>query len=154
MVIERTFIIIKPDGVQRGLIGEILQRFERRGFKITAMKFMRITEELANKHYAEHVGKKFYQSLLNYITSGPVVVAIIESLDAVQQVRKMVGSTLPTEAAIGTIRADYGQELPVNVIHASDSASSAEREIALYFKPEEIVEYDLDVLKWILAFEK
>ena len=153
MKIDRTFIIVKPDGVQRGLIGEVLSRFERRGMKIVAMKMMNITEEMAEKHYHEHVGKKFYPRLLRYITSGPVVVAVIEGLDAVQQVRKMVGSTLPSEAAIGTIRADYGQELPLNIIHASDSSASADRETKLYFNQKEILSYELDMEKWILSFE-
>lgn len=153
MKIDRTFIIIKPDGVQRGLIGEVLRRFERRGMKIVALKMIKITEEMAEKHYHEHAGKKFYARLLRYITSGPVVVAVIEGLDAVQQVRKMVGSTLPSEAAVGTIRADYGQELPLNIIHASDSSASADRETKLYFSPKEILTYELDLEKWVLSFE-
>lgn len=153
MKIDRTFIMIKPDGVQRGLIGEIISRFERRGMKIVAMKMIRITEEMAEKHYKEHAGKKFYPRLLRYITSGPVVVAVIEGLDAVQQVRKMVGSTLPSEAAVGTLRADYGQELPLNIIHASDSGASVERETKLYFSSKEIMDYELDMEKWILSFE-
>ncbi|HDS30904.1 MAG TPA: nucleoside-diphosphate kinase [Firmicutes bacterium] len=150
---DRTFIMIKPDGIQRGLVGEIIHRFEMRGMKIVALKLMKISEELAQKHYAEHVGKKFFPTLLKYITSAPVIVAIIEGLDAVQQVRKMVGSTLPSEAAVGTIRHDYGQELPLNVIHASDSHSSAEREIGLYFDDDEILEYELDEYKWVFSFQ-
>jgi nucleoside-diphosphate kinase len=153
MRIDRTFIMLKPDAIQRGLIGEIFQRFEKRGMKIVAMKLIQISEELAEKHYKEHVGKKFYPRLLRYITSGPVVVAIIEALDSVQQVRKMAGSTLPSEAAIGTIRADYGQELPLNIIHSSDSVDSAEREIKLYFNESEILNYELDIKNWILSFE-
>jgi len=153
MPIEKTFIIIKPDGVQRQAVGEILSRFERRGFKIVAMKLIRITEEMASVHYAEHIGKNFYPSLLKYITSGPVVVAVLEALDAVNQVRRMVGATDPLKAEPGTIRADYAQELPANVIHASDSITSAEREIGLYFKPHELIEYELDIQKWLLSFE-
>jgi len=145
--------MLKPDAVQRGLIGEIIQRFEKRGMKIVALKFIQIDEELAEKHYAEHAGKKFYPRLLRYITSGPVVVAVIEALDAVQQIRKISGSTLPTEAAVGTIRADYGQELPLNIIHSSDSIDSAKREIKLYFKDHELLNYELDMTKWILSFE-
>lgn len=153
MQIDRTFIMLKPDAVQRGLIGEIIRRFEKRGMKIVAMKLIQIDEELAEKHYAEHTGKKFYPRLLRYITSGPVVVAVIEALDAVQQIRKISGSTLPTEAAVGTIRADYGQELPLNIIHSSDSIDSARREIKLYFKDHELLNYELDMTKWILSFE-
>ncbi len=153
MKVSRTFIMIKPDAVQRGLIGEIVQRFERRGMKIAALKMIRISEELAEKHYAEHVGKKFYQRLLRYITSGPVVVGVIEGLDAIQQVRRMVGSTLPSEADIGTIRADYGQELPLNIIHASDSSDSARREMNIYFDPSEVLDYELDTEKWVLSVE-
>ncbi len=153
MRIDRTFIMLKPDAIQRGLAGEILSRFEKRGMKIVAMKLIRVTEELAEVHYAEHVGKKFYAKLLSYITSGPVIVAVIEGLDAVQQVRKMAGSTLPTEADVGTIRADYGQELPMNVIHASDSTSTAAREIEIYFKPEELIDYELDLKDWVLSFQ-
>lgn len=145
--------MIKPDGVQRGLVGEILTRFEKRGMKIVALKMVNVTEELAQRHYAEHVGKKFYPALLKYITSAPVVVGVIEGLDAVQQVRKMVGSTLPSEAAVGTIRHDYGQELPLNVIHASDSQPGAEREIALYFSENEIIDYELSEYKWIFSLQ-
>ena len=153
MRIDRTFIMLKPDAIQRGIAGELISRFEMRGMKIVAMKLIMVTEELAEIHYEEHVGKKFYARLLRYITSGPVIVAVIEGLDAVQQVRKMVGSTLPTEAAIGTIRADYGQELPMNVIHASDSTTTAAREIGIYFKPEELIDYELDMKNWVLSFE-
>jgi len=152
MKIQRTFIMLKPDAVQRGLVGEVLQRFEKRVMKIVAMKMIRVTEELAEKHYAEHVGKKFYPELLRYITSGPIIVAVIEGRDAVQQVRKMIGSTLPSEAAIGTVRADYGQELPLNIIHASDSSESAKREIGLYFNKSELLDYTLDYEKWVLAY--
>ncbi len=146
--------MIKPDGVQRCLIGEILQRFEKRGMKITAMKLIRISREMAERHYAEHEGKKFYPRLLSYITSGPVVIAVVEGLYAVQQVRKMVGSTVPSEAEPGTIRHEYGQELPLNIIHASDSPESAEREIGLYFDEHEILSYELDIQKWILGFDE
>ncbi len=145
--------MIKPDGVQRQLIGEIIQRFEKRGMKIIALKLLQIDEDLAEKHYKDHVGKKFYQRLMRYITSGPVVVAVIEGLDAIQQVRRMVGSTLPSEAAIGTIRADYGQELPLNIIHASDSSDSARREMSLYFEPSEILEYKLYIDRWIFSLD-
>ena len=151
MKIERTFVMIKPDGVQRGLVGEVLGRFEKRGMKIVAMKLITISRELAEKHYAEHVGKDFYPPLLKYITEGPVVVTVIEGLDAIQQIRKMVGATQPYEAAVGTIRGDFAQDLPMNIIHASDSPESADREIGLYFNENEIHNYDLDSHKWVFS---
>ncbi len=153
MRIDRTFVMIKPDAVQRGLVGEILHRFERRGMKIVAMKMVKINDDMAATHYAEHQGKKFYERLMRYITSGPVIVLVVEALDAVQQVRRMVGSTLPSEAEVGTIRADYAQELPLNIIHASDSTSSAQKEIELYFSEDEVLDYELSLRNWILSFE-
>jgi len=153
MSMERTFIAIKPDGVQRGLVGEVLRRFESRGMKIVALKLMRISPKLAEEHYAEHKGKDFYDRLMRYVTSGPVVAAVIECPGAIDMVRKMVGATVPAEAAPGTIRGDFGLELPLNIVHASDSPASAEREIKLYFTPEEILSYDLDAGKWIHSFD-
>nr|3VVT_A Chain A, Nucleoside diphosphate kinase [synthetic construct]3VVT_B Chain B, Nucleoside diphosphate kinase [synthetic construct] len=138
---ERTFVMIKPDGVQRGLIGEIISRFERKGLKIVAMKMMRISREMAEKHYAEHREKPFFSALVDYITSGPVVAMVLEGKNAVEVVRKMVGATNPKEAAPGTIRGDFGLDVGKNVIHASDSPESAEREISLFFKDEELVEW-------------
>ena len=151
MKTERTFVMIKPDGVQRGLVGEVLGRFEKRSMKIVAMKLITISSELAEKHYAEHIGKDFYPSLLEYITAGPVVVTVIEGLDAIQQVRKMVGATQPSKADVGTIRGDFAQDLPMNIIHASDSPASAEREIGLYFTENDIHPYDLDSHKWVFS---
>ncbi len=138
---ERTFVMIKPDGVQRRLIGEIISRLEKKGLKIVAMKMLNISKDLAERHYAEHKEKPFFQSLVDYITSGPVVAMVVEGKNAVKVVRTLVGATNPQEALPGTIRGDFGMDIGRNVIHASDSLESAEREISLFFKPEEIVEY-------------
>ena len=135
---ERTFVAIKPDGVKRGIIGRIIERFEDKGFKIVAMKLLQVTPELAAKHYAEHEGKPFYKRLVHYITSGPIVAMVIEGYDAVESVRHIVGATSPIKADVGTIRADFAQIMEYNVVHASDSIESANREISIYFKPEEI----------------
>jgi len=135
---ERTFIAVKPDGVKRGLVGNIIERFERKGYKIIAMKMLQPTLEIAAKHYAEHVGKPFYNRLINYITSGPIVAMVVEGDNVVKGTRHIMGSTKPDEAEVGTIRADYAQTMEYNVVHGSDSVESAEREIAIYFKPEEI----------------
>ena len=135
---ERTFVAIKPDGVKRGIIGRIIERFEDKGFKIVAMKLLQVTPELAAKHYAEHEGKPFYKRLVHYITSGPIVAMVIEGYDAVESVRHIVGATSPIKADVGTIRADFAQIMEYNVVHASDSIDSANREISIYFKPEEI----------------
>ncbi|PSQ56948.1 nucleoside-diphosphate kinase [Halobacteriales archaeon SW_8_68_21] len=141
---ERTFVMIKPDGVQRGLIGEIVSRFEDRGLKLVGAKFMQIDEELAHEHYGEHEGKPF-------ITSGPVFTMVWEGADATRQVRAMVGETDPAESAPGTIRGDYGLDLGHNVIHASDHEDEGanEREIDLFFDEEELVDYDLDTAAWV-----
>ncbi len=135
---ERTFVAIKPDGVKRGFIGKIVERFENKGFKIVAMKLLQVTPELAAKHYEEHYGKPFYNRLVHYITSGPIVAMVIEGYGAIDNVRHIVGATDPQKADVGTIRADFAQVMEYNIIHASDSTTSAQREIALYFKPEEI----------------
>jgi len=146
---ERTFLMIKPDGVQRGLIGEVIRRVEQKGLKIVGMKMLRISRELAEKHYEEHRGKEFYEPLISYITSSPVVAMVIEGKNAVQIVRKMIGATNPLEASPGTIRGDLGVEIGRNVVHASDSLSSAEREISLYFSEDEIVEYKRIDEEWL-----
>ncbi len=138
---ERTFVMLKPDAVQRGLVGEIISRLERKGLKIVAMKMLWIKRELAENHYAEHREKPFFESLVDYITSGPVVAMVVEGKNAVKVVRTIVGATNPQEAQPGTIRGDYGMDIGRNVIHASDSIESAEREISLFFKPEEIFDY-------------
>ena len=135
---QRTFVAIKPDGVKRGIIGRIIQRFEDKGFKIVGMKLLQVTPELAAKHYAEHEGKPFYKRLIHYITSGPIVAMVVEGYDAVESVRHIVGATSPIKADVGSIRADFAQIMEYNVVHASDSEESALREIGIYFKPEEI----------------
>ena len=145
---ERTFVAIKPDGVKRGLIGKILTRFEDKGYKIVAMKLLQVTPEIAAKHYAEHLGKPFYNRLMYYITSGPIVAMVVEGYGAVDGVRHIVGATDPDKADVGSIRADYAQAMEYNVVHASDSIESANREIAIYFEPVEI--YD----NWQSTLEK
>jgi nucleoside-diphosphate kinase len=148
---DRTFAFIKPDGVQRGLIGKVIERFENRGMKILAMKLINITPEQAKEHYKEHEGKDFYDPLLNYIMSGPVVAMVIEGRDCVKQIRKLAGDTDPKDAEPGTIRYDFAQLISRNIIHAADSDSSAEREIAIYFKPNEILDYTLDTHHWVFG---
>ena len=146
---EQTLIILKPNAVQRELIGQLISKFERRGMKITAMKLTRISIETAEQHYGEHRGKEFYKDLISFITSGPSVIMILESMDAVDIVRSMVGATNPAEAVPGSIRGDYATSPGHNMIHASDSGESAKREIELFFKPEEIQEYRLAVRPWL-----
>ena len=130
---EKTFIILKPDAVQRGLVGEILGRFERRGLKLAAMKFIQVSDELARKHYAVHAERPFFAGLIQYITSAPVVALVLEGTNAISVVRTMVGATRPHEAAPGTIRADFGLEVGRNLVHASDGPDTAKDEIALWF---------------------
>lgn len=146
---ERTLIIIKPDGVQRGLIGPILTRLERRGLRFAAMKLMQITPELAARHYAVHKGKGFYEGLIAYITSGPVVVAVIEGNDVIEIVRETMGATNPAKAKPGTIRADFALEIGRNLIHGSDGADTAAFEIPLFFEEEELLSYQRAVDGWI-----
>jgi nucleoside-diphosphate kinase len=131
--VERTFIIIKPDAVQRGLIGEIIGRFERRGLKIIAMKFMQVGDDLARRHYGVHEGKPFFAGLISYITSSPVVALVVEGTNAIQIVRNTVGATKPVEATPGSIRADFGIEIGRNLVHASDGPDTAAFEIDLWF---------------------
>ncbi len=147
---ERTLIIVKPDAVQRGLIGEIVSRFENRGLKIIGLKLMYIDENLAAQHYAEHVGKPFYQGLIDFITSSPVVVGVLEGPDVAAKVRKAVGATNPADAAPGSIRGDFAVDMGRNVVHASDSPASGEREVNLFFKEEELFSgWDRDTEPWI-----
>ncbi|RJQ42416.1 MAG: nucleoside-diphosphate kinase [Gaiellales bacterium] len=136
---EKTFILIKPGAVSRGLIGEVIGRFERRGFRIRAMKMLRVDNELAGDHYDEHREKDFFDELVGSITSGPVLAAVLEGPEAITVVRKMMGSTNPMAAEPGTIRGDFGLEIVANIVHGSDSPASAEREIALYFSEDELV---------------
>ncbi|WP_423793094.1 nucleoside-diphosphate kinase [Methanocaldococcus indicus] len=132
-MVERTFVVLKPDAVRRKLIGKIIERFENKGLEIVEMKMLKIDRELAEKYYGEHKGKDFYENLINFITSGRVVAMVVEGENAISVVRKMIGKTNPAEAEPGTIRGDFGLKLPENVIHASDSKESAEREIKLFF---------------------
>lgn len=148
---EKTFVCVKPDGVQRGLIGEIVKRLENRGFILCGAKLMQVTPELAAKHYAEHEGKPFYSGLVSYITSGPVFAMVWGGDNVIKAVRQTVGSTNPTEAAPGTIRHDFAAKMDRNLIHASDAVSSAEREIALWFAPEEILDYEKCSTNWIFG---
>jgi nucleoside-diphosphate kinase len=142
-------VIIKPDGVQRGLVGPILTRLERRGLRLAAMKLMQITPELAARHYHIHQGKPFYEGLVEFITSGPVVVAVIEGQDAINTVRKTMGATNPAQAEPGTIRADYGVEIGRNLVHGSDGAETAAYEIPLFFTEAEILSYERAIDAWI-----
>jgi len=142
MKMEKTFLMVKPDGVQRGLIGEIVTRFEKKGLKLLAGKMMVVSEEQAKTHYIEHESKPFFDSLISYITSGPVFAMVWEGKDAIKLTRSMIGATKPTEAAPGTIRGDYAVEMSRNLIHGSDSAESAEREIANMFEPNELIQYE------------
>jgi nucleoside-diphosphate kinase len=135
--LERTLVLVKPDGVKRGLVGEILTRFERKGLKIVAAKTLHVTPEHAQRHYAEHQGKPFYPSLIQHITSGPVVAVALEGRSAIAVVRLITGATNPQTAAPGTVRGDYALGITANLVHASDSAESAARELALYFAADE-----------------
>lgn len=148
---ERTFVALKPDAVQRGLIGEIVQRFERRGYKIIGLKLVHLDRETAEKHYAEHVGKPFFEDLVRFITSGPIVAMAIKGTNIVEVARKMIGATNPSKADIGTIRSDFAQVMDKNIIHGSDSVESAERELKIHFKDNELVpDWNLDITSWIL----
>lgn len=146
---ERTLVIIKPDAVQRALIGPIINRLERRGFRFAAMKLMQITPDLAARHYAIHKGKPFYEGLIEFITSGPVVVAVIEGKDVINIVRKTMGATNPAQAEPGTIRADFSLEIGRNLVHGSDGPDTAAYEIPLFFAEEEILSYERAVDGWI-----
>ena len=148
--VERTFVMVKPDGVQRGLMGEVVSRFEQRGLKLVAGTFMRIDEDLAGEHYAEHVDEPFFEELTDFITSGPVFAMVWEGADAVAQVRRMMGETDPAESAPGTIRGDLGLDLGRNVVHGSDTEpGSAEREIELFFDDDELLEYERIDETWL-----
>ena len=149
MAMERTYLMVKPDGVQRGLVGEIVSRFEKRGLKLVAAKLMIIPKDVAENHYGEHQGKPFFPSLISYITSGPVFAMVWEGENAVTICRNMMGKTKPLESAPGTIRGDYCLVTGLNIIHGSDSPESAAREIGIFFKPEELVEYTKDSDKWL-----
>ncbi len=146
---ERTFSLIKPDGVQRGFVGDIVSRFERKGLKVVAMKMLVVSEELAKSYYSEHIGKPFFEPLIRYITSGPSVAMVLEGVDAVKVARQMMGATNPVEANPGTIRGDFGLHIGRNIIHGSDSHASAEREISLFFDADEIVDFERIDEEWL-----
>ncbi len=146
---EQTFVMLKPDAVQRGLVGEIIQRFEQRGLKIVAMKMLWMSEEFAHKHYEVHVGKAFFDGLIKYITSGPVVAMVLEGKNAIEAARATMGATNPLKATPGTIRADYGLEMGRNLVHGSDGPETAAFEIGLWFRDEEILQYARSVDAWI-----
>ena len=147
---ERTLIIVKPEGVQRGLVGDVLARFEARGLKLVGLKLMRITPELAAQHYAEHQGKDFYAGLVAHITSSPVVVGVLEGPNAISVTRAMMGTTRPAESAPGTIRGDYALSVSLNIIHGSDGGDAAQREISLFFTDAELVSYERNVDRWVV----
>ncbi len=146
---ERSLIILKPDAVQRGLIGPILTRIEQRGLRIVGMKLIQIDEALARRHYAVHEGKPFFNSLISYISSGPVVVMVVAGANVIEIVRSMVGATNPVKAAPGTIRGDFALEIGRNLIHASDSPENGEMEVNLFFRPEELVDMRRSADQWI-----
>ncbi|GGF75179.1 nucleoside diphosphate kinase [Paenibacillus albidus] len=145
---EKTYLMIKPDGVQRGLIGRIVARLEDKGFKLVAAKLIRVTEEQAKRHYAEHEGKDFFPELVAFITSGPVFAMVWEGDDVVALSRMLIGKTKVGEALPGTIRGDFASHTPLNLIHGSDSPESAQREIANFFAPDELTEYNKDIAIW------
>jgi nucleoside-diphosphate kinase len=150
---ERTLVLIKPDGVQRGLVGEIVARFERKGLKLVGMRMLDVSSALAERHYAVHAGKHFYAGLVEFITSGPVAAVALEGPDAIATVRRMVGRTMPNEADAGTIRGDLGISGLRNLIHASDAVDTAVAEIELWFGASNLVDYGRAIDTWIVAEE-
>ena len=146
---ERTFAMIKPDAVQRGFVGEIISRFEKKGIKIVALKLVAVDRKLAEKHYGIHKGKPFFEPTVDYITSSPVVAMVLEGVNVIEMVRAMTGATDPQKAAMGTIRGDYGQFIGRNIIHASDGKDTAQFEINLWFSPEEIASYQRIDEEWL-----
>ncbi|MBS3740373.1 nucleoside-diphosphate kinase [Candidatus Bipolaricaulota bacterium] len=145
---ERSLVLLKPDAIQRGLIGELIGRLEDKSLKVSAMKLMNVSEDLARRHYEEHLEKDFFSDLFEFITSSPIVAMVVEGEQAVEVTRRLMGATNPFEAEPGTIRGDYGLDLTKNLIHGSDSAESAKREIDLFFDEEEILSYELTEKKW------
>ena len=146
---QRTLVLLKPDAVERGLVGEIISRLEKKGLRFAAIKLMRVTEELAHRHYEEHMGKPFFEGLVGFITSSPVVAMVIEGESAVTVVRGMMGATNPQNAAPGTVRGDLGMTVGPNLVHGSDSEESAAREISLFFSREEVLSYERGIDAWI-----
>ena len=150
MTKQRTFVMIKPDGVQRGLVGEIINRFEKKGIKIIAMKMLSVSKELAEKHYGIHKGKPFFTPTVKYIMSSPVIAMVLEGNNVIDLVRTMMGKTNPQDAQMGTIRGDFGQFIGRNIVHGSDGPDTAEFEINLWFKPEELCGYTRIDEKWLI----
>ena len=146
---ERSLVLVKPDGVQRGLVGEVIARLERRGLRLVAAKFMAVSQELAETHYAIHKGKPFYDGLIAYITSAPVMAMVWEGPNAVAAIRQTMGATRPTEAAPGSLRHDFALEVGRNLTHASDTVENGEAEVALWFKPGELVDWKREVDRWV-----
>ena len=146
---ERTLVLVKPDGVQRGLIGEVIKRLERRGLRLVGAKFMSVSQELAETHYGIHKGKSFYEGLIQYITSAPVMAMVWEGPNVIAAVRQTMGSTRPTEAAPGSIRHDFALDVGRNLTHASDTVENGEKEVELWFKPQELVTWGRSVDPWI-----
>lgn len=146
---ERTLVLVKPDGMQRGLAGEILTRLERRGLRIVGLRLFQMQDAVARQHYAEHEGKPFFDGLISYITSGPIIAAVLEGTGAVEVVRKTMGATNPGKAEPGTIRGDLGLETGRNLIHGSDSLESAQREIALFFEEGQLLSHEREIDRWI-----
>ena len=151
MAVERSFVLLKPDAVARRLMGEVLGRFESKGLKIVGMKMLNVTPELSKQHYAEHVHKPFYPMLEEFITSGPVVAVALEGPGAIAVIRAMLGSTNGRESALGTIRGDFGMSRQMNLVHGSDGPEAAARELAIYFKPEELLSYSTSLDPWTYA---
>ncbi|TCW41371.1 nucleoside-diphosphate kinase [Laceyella sacchari] len=146
---EKTFIMVKPDGVQRGLIGEIVARFEKKGFQLVGAKLMTVSRELAEEHYAEHKERPFFGELVDFITSGPVFAMVWQGNNVIATARQMMGKTNPADALPGTIRGDFGVNVAMNIVHGSDSPTSAEREIALWFNEADVNEYEKTINRWI-----
>ncbi len=147
---QRTLVLLKPDAVQRGLVGELVSRIERRGLRLVAMKLLAMDQELAHRHYAPHVGKPFFEGLVEFITSAPLVAMVLEGERVIEVVRNIMGATDPVDAAPGTIRGDLATSIGLNLVHGSDSPEEAAREIALFFQPEEIESYSRDIDRWII----
>lgn len=153
MELERTLVLVKPDGIQRGLSGEILRRLESTGMKIVGLKLMQVSDDLASRHYAEHEGKPFFKGLVSYITSSPVVAICLESPDAIAITRKLMGATRPGEAAPGTIRGDLGIDVSRNLVHGSANAEDAMREVALFFSNDELIHYNRATDNWVVGLD-
>lgn len=149
---QRTFILVKPDGIQRGKVGEVISRIENKGLKLVALKMLWMDKTMAETHYGVHKGKPFFNGLVKFITSSPLVAAVFEGKDAVDVVRKLMGETDPVKATPGTIRGDFGLDIGQNIVHGSDSIDNAQKEIALFFKDNETFDYRREIDRWIIEF--